>query len=97
MSVIALSIIIPVSQQSRQNTGSHSPSVCCGRDYIDTMRTKTCARYFDDALTTLELADFAHPFEIIEVDDGSTDQTGSIVDDYERPVPFSSSISPHNQ
>ena len=36
----------------------------------------------DDTLTTLNDAGYAHPFEVLVVNDGSTDHTGQVADDY---------------
>jgi glycosyltransferase involved in cell wall biosynthesis len=36
----------------------------------------------DDALATLNMANHANPYEIIVVDDGSTDDTATVADDY---------------
>ena len=41
----------------------------------------------NDALATVDKAEYAKPFEIIVVDDGSSDHTGAVADDYGRRYP----------
>lgn len=40
----------------------------------------------DDALRTLNQADYAQPYEIVVVNDGSTDHTGTVADEYARRI-----------
>lgn len=41
----------------------------------------------DDTLATLNRTDYAQPFELVVVNDGSTDHTGQVADDYARRHP----------